>query len=595
MKNTSQLVKEMLELTRWDVALWMSVFGKIRLKRGEVTECEPNEYQRKLSEIIEYCHINKIPCRIIALKPRQKGSTTFSVCAAYRRLMAKIGRGLFAGGSHFQASNMWKIFETYVNHDAAERHRVKLKSTESIFDNGSTLERITLRNVQAGRSGTYQVLIITEVAYLSDEGVANADNVIAGLLKCVPDEPDTIIIEESTAHGATGYFHDKYKNRSVTFEEFKAGKPGTIRVFSPWFEFKDSRRDPAREQIASEEDLTKTERELAEEWDLDLHQVAWMRWAIREECNGDFEKFLEDYPFDDETAFLKSGRCKFSAVSLKRQQKLSEIANWRYGEFHKGESGQVGWIDLPYEQSMWSMREEPMEQRRYILACDPATGASNTSGADPDSHGVGIIRSGYMDMDGNWVEPCLVLRNTLHRDGDSMACRWDTDVLADQIMLASEYYGKCLIAPEMNRDNGLVEILKHRGANLYVRQEINRRTDEVTDYYGWRTDANNRGMIIDKFAAAIRDSGKGIEKKGISVACPWTIQEMRSFVINAAGRAEAASGKHDDQVMMLCIGYHLLELATPFFSAKRLPYVPPEIRSWQNGINNKNQRGEFSV
>jgi len=260
---------------KWDVSGWLAAFGKIRKKSGAIEETEPNEYQRKISAIVEWCHENGVPCRIIALKPRQKGSTTFSVAVAYRRLMAKIGRGLFAGGSHFQASNMWKILTTYVETDEGDRGRCEVKTTEANFYNGSTLERITLRNAQAGRSGTYQVLVITEVAYLSEEGVANADDVVAGLLKCVPDEPDTIVIEESTAHGATGYFYSKYE-QAVTFEEAKAGKPGTIKVFSAWFEFADSRRDPARENIVSENDLTKDERDLAAEWNLDLWQVAWI-------------------------------------------------------------------------------------------------------------------------------------------------------------------------------------------------------------------------------------------------------------------------------------------------------------------------------
>jgi hypothetical protein len=586
------IVKEALAATRWNPAAWMGIFGKIRLKAGDVTSCEPNEYQRKLSEIITYCHERSLPCRIIALKPRQKGSTTFSVAAAYRRLMAKIGRGLFAGGSHFQAANMWKILTTYNEYDVPEGHRCKIKNTEAIYDNGATLERITLRNAQAGRSGTYQVLIITEVAYLSDEGVANADDVVAGLLKCVPDEPDTIIIEESTAHGAVGYFHDKYKLRSVTFEEFKAGKPGTIRVFSPWYEFADSRRDPAREQIFKPEDLTRTEIALMEEWDLGVDQVAWMRWAIREECNGDFEKFMEDYPFDDDSAFLKSGRCKFSAASIKRQDKRAELANWRYGEFVRRPDESVGWVELPYEQSMWAMREEPRDRMSYLLACDPATGDSRTSGADPDSHGCGMLRAGYVDQSGDWVEPALVLRNSMHKDGDTMACRWDTDVLAEQLHMASLYYGDCLIAPEMNKDNGLVEILKVKGANIYTRTEINRRTDEPTQYLGWKTDASNRGMIIDKFAAAIRDSGTRQRNKGFDVSCPWTVAEMRSFVINAAGRAEAASKKHDDQVMMLCIGYNLIELATPFFAKARNAWTPPEIRQYERQ-QGQLARGEF--
>lgn len=590
--NLLQIAKEAV---KWDFAGWMAAFGKIRVKSGAVEPTEPNEYQKKLSEIIRWCHETGTPCRIIALKPRQKGSTTFSVLAAYRRLMAKIGRGLFAGGSHFQASNMWKILETYVNHDEGDRGRCNVKSTEALFHNGATLERITLRNAQAGRSGTYQVLIITEVAYLSDEGVANADDVVAGLLKCVPDEPDTIVIEESTAHGANGYFHAKYST-AITFEEAKAGKPGTIRVFSPWFEFADSRRDPEREQISSEDDYTTAEKDLAKEWGLDMWQVAWMRWAIREECNKDFEKFLEDYPFDEVTAFLKSGRGKFGAAPLKRQKERADVAGWTYGEFTEKDDGSVAWTETSYEQAMWAMREPPRDRHSYLLPVDPATGDSQTSGKDPDSHGAGVIRAGYRDpTDGHWVEPALVCRNAMHLEDETMACRWDTDILAEQVYLASVYYGGCMIVPEMNKDNGLVELLKVRGAYIYQRTELNRRTNEVTKYYGWKTDTTNRGMIVDKFAAAVRDSGKGDIGGGFDVGCPWTVDEMRHFVIWANGRAAAASGKHDDQVMMLCIGYNLLDQATPYYAPIRSQFTPPEIRAFERGMSVSSSGGTYGI
>lgn len=572
------LVEILKGAVKWDVAGWFAAFGRIRIKAGSVEQVEPNEYQRKISEIVLYCHEHGIPCRIVALKPRQKGSTTFSVAVAYRRLMAKMARGLLAGGAHFQGSNMFKMLETYVNHDDADRGKVRVKTMEAVYANGSTLERITLRNAQAGRSGTYQVLVITEVAYLSDEGVANADDVVAGLIKCVPDEPDTIIIEESTANGATGYFYKRYDG-AVTFEEFKAGKPGAIKVFSAWFEFADSRRDPVLEQIENEGDLTSDEVDLMREWKLDLWQVAWMRWAIREECGGDFEKFQEDYPFDDESAFLKSGRGKFGQAGLKRGADKAKVAGWKYGNFVKSPSGRVGFVPCDYPQSMWAMLEEPRDGRRYLLSVDGASGDSETSGEDPDSHGVGVHRAGYVSADG-WVEPSLVLRNALHDDGTGkLHCWWDTDILIDQVELAAEYYGRCLVVPEMNHDRGLVETLKVRGVNLYQRTEINRRTNEPTKYYGWKTEASNRGMIIDAFAAMIRDSGTMEVGKGYDMRCPWTVSEMRNFVIKASGRAEAASGEHDDQVLMCCIGAFLVnDLATPYYAEMFSRRDPDDVR-----------------
>ena len=86
------------EATRWDVAAWFEGFGKIRRKGGELVTPMANVYQQRISEVLREAHERGRPARLVCLKPRQKGSSTFSVAALYRRMMAKPGAGLIAGG-----------------------------------------------------------------------------------------------------------------------------------------------------------------------------------------------------------------------------------------------------------------------------------------------------------------------------------------------------------------------------------------------------------------------------------------------------------------------------------------------------------------
>jgi hypothetical protein len=102
-------------------------------------------------------------------------------------------------------------------------------------------------------------------------------------------------------------------------------------------------------------------------------------------------------------------------------------------------------------------------------------------------------------------------------------------------------------------------------------------------------------MIVDKFAAAVRDSGKGDIGCGFDVRCPWTIEEMRHFVIASNGKAAAASGKHDDQVMMLCIGYNLMDQATPYFTPIRSHFTPHEVRAYESGLRVGSSGGTYGV
>lgn len=576
---------------RWNTAAWMETGGMIERKSGELVRPICNEYQREISEIVEWCHEHGIPCRIVALKPRQKGSSTVSVAVGYRRLHAKRGRGLIAGGAHFQGSNLFKILRTYAENDDVDPKGCKVMDTEARFKNGSTMERVTLANPNAGRSGTYQVLILTEVAYLSEEGVANATNVLNGLMKCVPFEPDTIIIEESTAKGAQGDFHDSY-NGGITFDQLKSGKNGKVRVFCPWFKFKDSRLDPSGEGIASEHDLTADERELADKWTLDLHQVAWMRWAIREECKGDFQRFEQDYPFDDVSCFLKSGRGRFSGEGLAYQDRIVSVTSPEYGVMeHDERADRVMFRPTSEAEARVVRFESPRVGCRYLLACDPATGDSQTSGIDPDSNSYGVIRAGYL-VNGQWHEPAVVMRNICYFDGTRFGNWWDTDIVEGEIYKIARYYGGCKIAVEVNKDRGLIELLKLRpDADIYQREMFNRRSQVTTEAYGFLTDARTREMVISTLARALREAGTGKIGEGFECRCRWIVAQLKDFVIKASGRSEAASGKHDDDVLMISIGLQLIDQAIPYYETEREQWIPHYLREAEAP---KRARGQWS-
>jgi hypothetical protein len=562
---TPEIVREAV---RWNPAAWLGAYGKIQLKGGEIVRRQPNVYQERLNRVIVHCHQTGQPCRIVALKPRQRGSSTFSVAAAYRRMIAKRGRALIAGGSHFQGKNLFRMLKTYADTDELDPGVCKVMDVEARFSNGSTVERITLANSNAGRSGTYQVLIVTEVAYLAEDGVANADEVLAGLVKCVPYEPDTIVIEESTAKGASGAFYDRWQG-GVEIADLEAGRSGYCRVFAAWWEFSDLRRDPASEGIRGAADYTAQEAELALRWKLDTEQVAWMRWAIRDECGHDFERFCQDYPFDAESAFRKSGSCRFGDEGLRYQESLVKVRPREFGVLeHNARADRVQWVACGEGQARCVRWESPRVGCRYLLSIDPMTGASQTGGSDPDSHGVFVIRAGDMYR-GKWVEPAVVMRNMLVADGTRFGCWWDIDVLEEEVWRMARYW-QAIIVPEMNMDRGLVELLKLRGdVDIYERELFNRREQVRTKALGWMTDQRTRGMVIENLARMVREAGRGVVGEGVEIRCPWALKQMRDFVVKASGRAEAAQGRHDDDVLALAIGCQLLDMATPWRESER--------------------------
>lgn len=583
------------EATRWDTAAWMETSGKIADDAGDIVSPTCNEFQCEVSDIIKYCHENQRPARMIILKPRRKGSSTVSVAAGYNRLQAKRATGCIAGGSHYQGGKLFDMLKIYADHDEDSPKSCKVMEMEARFVNGSSMDRLTLANAAAGRSGGYQFLVITEMALLSTEGVANAPAVVSGLLKTVKFLPDTIVILESTASGATGDYYERYQ-QAITFEEFKAGQNGFIKVFYPWFSFNDSRTDPAGEGIKSEADLTDNERDLATRHGLDLSQIAWMRMTLRDDCRGDFDKFQEDFPFDDDSAFLKSGRGRFSTTGLDYQEKVVKLSIPEYGVIEYDEvTDRVMFRPTTEAEARVVRFEQPRVGCCYLTSCDPATGDSQTSGVDPDSNSYGVLRKGFIDHNGRWHEPAIVMRNICYADGIRFGNWFDTDIVETELYRMSRYYGGCRVVVETNKDRGLIELLKLRGdVDIYQREMFNRREQVMTSAYGWNTDVRTREMVISTLAKAIRDAGKGNIGEGIELRCPWMVEQMKNFVTKTNGRSEAAKGKHDDDVLMVAIGLQVIDHATPYFESQREEWLPRDLARLREFRSQKSVNRTFS-
>jgi hypothetical protein len=573
---------DIADLVRIRTSVWFEMYGAIKPKAGAILKApdlRANYLQRKESEVIAYCLVHDIPCRLLKLKPRQKGSSTFSVASVYHRLSNFHSNACIMGGSHKQGANLFKMLRLYAEHDTFNpRNPCKVLEGKAKWANGSECVQETAANPEAGRSGTYEVLLATEVARWAEEGVSNAADVLAGILKCVPYKAKTLVELETTANGASGDFYERWQ-KAITFEELQAGRRGFVKLFAPWFVFEDSVMDPKAEGIASEEDLSEKERELAAQWKLSLEQVAWMRWAIREECKSDFDVFCEDYPFDEESAFRSSGRRRFNANILKRMQDAARLYPPEFGVLEPQERDKFNWRRTAPEEARLLKWEPPKAGCRYLLSVDVMTGATQAGGKDPDNHAVGVWRAGMFVNGMGYVRPRLVARlisdwPTWERDR-KYVLTWDIDVLEEQVWRLAVYYGNCLIVPEINMDRGLVELLRLRNAHIYEREQFNRREQLTKKALGWLTTAATREMAIEFLARGVREFGQ--ENAGVDIHCPISIYEMQHFVIKENGRSEAMSPAHDDTVLQNAIALATMDGATTYSEPRIDRPLPPDL------------------
>lgn len=578
--NDVPLASFIIALVQSSLACFFESYCWIKQKGGAFVEGLPmHEYQRKIEEVQAWCKANNVPCRIVGLKPRRGGSSTFAVASMYHFLIWTAGKlGCVMGGSDYQGSNLWAMLRTMAGQDRTVPKRATIMDKAARFPNGSTAVRINASNENAGLSGGYDFMVITELAKWQDDGVAAAPEVLAGALKCVPFLPGTTIIIESTAEGVGDEFHRIYST-GITFEELKAGKVGYVKIFSPWFEFKDHILAPETMGIESFEYLTKDEQELVDQYKLSLPQVAWMRYTIKDQCKGDFDNFKENYPFNDVECFLMSGRKVFNSKGIEAMKADAYKFPWATGnlDFIKGSKDtSIVWRSATAETCRVLRCEQPIEGCRYLISIDPMTGASNVSSEDPDNHAVKVWRAPYRAGDGTHYPARIVAflvddwsRWLQHKEYRLI---WDIDVLEEQVYRLAQYFGNCMIVPEMNMERGMVRGLVTRGCNIYVRQAFNKREQTEMNILGFSTtggESGTREMVISELARGIREYGRHDPHRGWSedrceIYDPITLAECETFVVKLNGRSEAMQGHKDDNVLSAAIGLACIESASTY-------------------------------
>lgn len=571
---------------------WFETEGHIIDKSGEERgwrsesgkALKANWLQRRIFEIAKWCLDNKEPCRLLVYKPRQKGCSTGTMALAYWWSRRQRSNCLLMGGQYSQVENLWGIFSHYANRDGFDwGHDVIVNSETAKMGNGSEWRWETAGDPEAGRSGTYQVVLCTEVARWAEQGVSNAARVLNGVQNCVPKLPGTLVILETTVKGGHGEFYqkwvgDKDKNvpGAVSFEEYKRGRRGNgwIKVFAPWHVFEDSWVDCKDEQEAADimegigaisDEERSAERDLVRRFGLKPEQLKYWREVLINECQRDPDNRDREYPPSPEAGFKSTLPGRFNRIGLRllREEADRQQQNLRRVILENPSGDRKNYVPRfvrTDEEASYLVYEMPKAGYRYLIAVDLAAGEEVTEGGDRDCQAVLVLRTGFVSAaTGQWIKPKVVA--TI-----KPSCRVDQIPLADMVWRLSRMYGGCLIVPEVNYDKGFIRCLRDLGANLYERERAatDKNDQRPTGKFGFLTRGTDgelqRGWCIEQLAAALREwdvAGSGLDCPALHV-----ISELEFFIRREDGREEAAPGKHDDWVITLCIAMATKEGAT---------------------------------
>jgi len=373
----------------------------------------------------------------------------------------------------------------------------KSNAKEILFEHNKSGYRLyTAGSKEAGRGTTPTIAHLSEVAFWQFD-----EQILAGLFQGISQADGTEVILESTANGASGEFYRLFQGAIQGENEY-------LPIFLPWHITPEYSRDcPEGLELTEEEEL------LAEEFELNKHQLYWRRLKLAE--SGD-KKFIQEYPSSAEEAFLVTGNSVFDQ-SVVNEYELREPQYIRRYEEESGyfENNKNGHLEI------W---KAPSFEDRFIIGADVALGVGQ-------DYSTAVILNKEREV-------CALFRDNFI----------DPSVFGDILFYLGRYFNNALLAVESNSLGvaTLNRLKQMNYINLYYQTKAATLLNEEGSKPGFRTTVSTKPMIIGNLKRAIEEYDLGIWSETI-------IQELKTYVSSENGSTMALSGNFDDTVIALAI------------------------------------------
>lgn len=543
---------------RNDRQWYMETFLKIRNKGAVIVPFILNKAQNIVMRHVERDDKEGKPKRYIVLKARQMGlSTLFEAMIFHDTSTQENKNSLIIAHEEGASSNLFNMSKLYYDYlpDVIKPMKKYANGKILSFENNTNDDRekalnpglrskisiATAGSGEVGRSSTTHNLHASEVAFFPDAQIT-----MLGLLQSIPDQPNTLVVLESTANGVGDWFHNMWQKAERGENEYTP-------IFLPWFiqdeytrpfrseaEKEQFKNEVTAESIDSGMNTIRTyEYELMLKHDLTYEQLNWRRWTLMNKCEGDEILFMQEYPSTPEESFISSGRPKFNTMALRKYQSISKPP-MKTGYLMQ-EGNNINFVeDKNGYISIW---EEPVPGKHYSIGADVAEGLAH-----------GDYSCAYVG----------------DNDTFDVIARWhghiDPDLFGTELIKLGKYYNTAYLGVESNNHGltTLTTIKKDEYWNLFFAKSYDKIADTMTKKLGWTTSMRTKPLMIDKLAEFIREKHLGIYDDLL-------ISEMFSYVIEDNGKTNAQTGCHDDTVMAVGI---LLQLMLENRGETYTPEIP---------------------
>jgi hypothetical protein len=398
---------------------WERFIGglKIRTRDRRIAPLRFNAPQQRVWDGIREKIDHLEPIRLIVLKARREGISTLIESL----LMTFIVSGdnvnaLVTAHMKKPAHTIWNMSKLFVT-SSPLLHRLATIGNSTITVGRSTLQIATAGSPESERGGDLTAAHFSEGAFYPHKGFLTA------AMQSLPHTQSifSIGVIESTANGVEGDGEDFYNEWSRASEGDSDWQP----LFLAWHSFPDYAIPHTRHL----EDLDEEEYELRHRFELSDGQLAWRRWAVKNNCKGQVQIFRAEYPATAEEAFVQSGLPFFQPHELL----------WMHGHLRDGMRGTVE-PDGTFRRApdgYLEIFQPPQAGHTYVIGADSSMGIQDRADRKEHSRSAACV----LDMD--------TLEQVAEYDAASAP-----HIFARHLTGMARLYHNALLAPEVQSSGG---------------------------------------------------------------------------------------------------------------------------------------------
>lgn len=567
---------------RHDFEYWAATCAVIKDKRtAQDIRFVFNMPQRMLAARLEAQRVKNVPVRIVVLKHRQWGCTTFSYTYInWHQVELYTNRdawfiGLDKDGAEDVIQRYTKILKKYPLRKGLSLRSYGKGSARVINGRGSVINVGTVNEPNAPSGRTPHFAHLFEVGKWPSNPRINAENLVQNVESMVHDYVGTVLIMESTAKADTGTYFKKL------CEKAEKGETAYEFFFVGWLTDKELVREVKGDV---EKWVGRWEEYDQFLWDsgATFEQIAWYQNQKRKP--GYVTKphaIKEEFPTNSKEAFQTGAKRVFPITYVDRLRKHAMepvFVGELYGDANVG------------KKSLKGIRFEEEDQGRLAIWRKPDDDREGQ--VSPDMR---YVNRYYVSMDvgGNYekadnnVLKVLDTFPVLQGDLPEIVAEWagliDSDSFAWLAARLATWYDYAELIPESNKweaspivddenmlapdeTQTILDILAKAYSRLYMRQVFDEKTQKFTSKIGMHMNEKSKAMCVSALTAQMRQlmEGTGGYYERSDAAC-----EEMDYYLHVRKRSgpgtvmAAAAGHKDDRVIASAILMWRYESAPP--------------------------------